>query len=83
MMGLGLAGAWLWHHATYKHRLVRADLDDNLIRYIQARAFTTPAVALLVILLSFFIGGSASSGWLLIWVFQILLQRRYKTKGIP
>ncbi len=82
MLALGLAGAWFWHHATYKHRLVRADLDENLIRYIQARAFATPIAAVLVIGLSFVIGGAAGIGWLLIWVFQILMQRRYRTKGI-
>lgn len=80
MTGLGLAGAWLWHHATRGHRLVDPDLNDRFIRYIQARAFATPAVAVIVILASFFIGGSASTGWFLIWVFQVLLRRYY---GVP
>lgn len=77
MLGLGLSGGWLWRHATRGHLLVDPDLDDGFIRYMQARAFATPAAAIIVILASLVIGGSASTGWLLIWLFQILIRRRY------
>lgn len=81
MMLLGLSGAWLWHHATVQHRLVDADLDPILMQQIQLRALTTPLAALIVIGLSFFIGGFASFGWTTIFIFQAWIARRYKSKA--
>lgn len=78
MLLLGLSGAWLWHHATSQQRLTDADLDPQLVRYMQWRALTTPIAAVVVIALSFFIGGLASIGWFSIFVIQRWLARRFK-----
>lgn len=78
LLFLGLAGAWLWAHAAQDHRLVEPDLSDRYIRYLQIRSFATPAAAVIVLLASVVIGPSASLGWLLIWVFQMLIRQRYQ-----
>lgn len=80
MMLLGLSGAWLWRHATARHLLVDADLDPNLIQSIQLRALTTPLAALVVLALSFLIGGLASFGWFTIFIFRRWIEHRYRTK---
>lgn len=82
MFFLGLSGAWLWNHASHKHRLVDPDLDDTVIRSVFVRAFTTPAAAVIVFALSFFIGGFANFGWSLIYLFQILVIRYYKQPNL-
>ncbi len=78
MIALGLSGAWMWRHATKGHRLVASDLDDKLIRQIQGRAFATPLAGVIVIGLTFVLGGFATIGFMLIFVFQMLVMRRYK-----
>lgn len=78
MLLLGLSGAWLWHHATTGHRLTDPDLAPKLVRYIQWRAMTTPIAAIIVIGLSFFIGGWASIGWFSTFALQHWLARRFK-----
>lgn len=79
MIALGLSGAWLWRHATRDHRLVAADLDPQLIRQLQARALATPLAALIVFLLTFVMGGFATLGFVLIFVFQRVAMRLYPT----
>jgi uncharacterized membrane protein len=78
MLCLGLSSGWLWHHASAQRRLVRADMDARLVRHMQLRALTTPLAAVIVILLSFVLGGYASFGWFLIFPLQALLARRYR-----
>ena len=82
MFFLGIAGGALWHHATTGHRLTAPDLDTQIVRYIQLRAFATPLAAVLVVVLSFFIGSAANFGWLLIFVWQWFVARRYKPRSL-
>lgn len=76
MIALGLSGAWMWRHATQGHRLVASDLDPQLIRRMQWRAFATPLAGVIVILLTFVLGGFATVGFMLIFVFQRVITRR-------
>lgn len=81
LIGLGLSGAWLWRHATQRHRLVAPELDPQLIRIIQLRAFATPLAGVIVIFLSFFIGEYATFGFFLVIIFQRILANRYRALG--
>ncbi|RIK33429.1 MAG: DUF1211 domain-containing protein [Chloroflexi bacterium] len=77
----GLAGEALWYHATHARRLVDAALDERFIRRLQARTLTMLLASLIVIGLTFFIDDYASFGWLLIFVFQGLVERHYRRTG--
>lgn len=77
MSVLGLSSAWMWHYATVNYRLVSPALDKPFIRYILLRALSTPLAALIVVLLTFLIGGAASAGFFLIFVFHRILARVY------
>lgn len=73
----GMSSAGLWRHAT-SHQLVSEALEPSTIRMYQWRAFVTPIVALLVIVLALVFGSRASLGLFLIFVFQRIVERRYK-----
>lgn len=78
MLCLGLASAWLWRYASYKHRLVDPELDDNFIRSMWWRGLTTPLIAVIVFVLSIYIASAANTAWALIWVVQIFIRRYLK-----
>lgn len=82
LLGVGLAGAWLWNYASHDHRLVEPSLDPVFARRIQLRAFATPLASVIVILLTFIVGAYASFGWFLIFVFQFFTERHYRQMGM-
>ncbi len=77
LIALGLSNALLWRHATQKHRLGASDLDELTIRQMQLRALSVSVAAVIVILLTFVVDGFATFGFLLIFVFQRLITKRY------
>jgi len=81
MLLLGLSDAWLWRHAATRHHLVDAALAPNIIRALELRALTTPLAALVVLALSFLIGGLASFGWFSILIFRRMIERRDSTNN--
>lgn len=74
---LGLSGAWMWNHASKNHRLIAPDLDERVIRGVQLRSLATPLAGVIVILLSFFLGSFANLAFLLSFVFQRIISRRF------
>lgn len=77
LFALGTSSAVLWRHAT-SHQLVSDMLEPSTIRMYQRRGLVTPIVALLVIVLALVFGSRASLGLFLIFVFQRIVERRYK-----
>ena len=74
----GLAQMLLWRHASRGGRLLDADFDPALARYIGLRSIVPPLAAVLVIILAFVIPPYlATMGFPLIFMFQGWLRRRY------
>lgn len=83
IMLVGLSGAWLWRHASKNHRLVIDTLAPDQIRQIQIRAFTTPVIGLIVILLAPFIGSLATTVFFFSFVIQRMLFRMHPLPDQP
>ena len=74
----GFAQVLLWRHASAGGRLLDADFDPALARYIGIRSMVPPLAALLVIVLAFLIPPYlATIGFPLIFMFQGWIRRRY------
>ncbi|HEX38368.1 MAG TPA: DUF1211 domain-containing protein [Candidatus Cloacimonetes bacterium] len=71
-----------WQYASYKRRLIKDNVSDNLLKYIQIRIWVTPIVAILCILLAFFIPNYSSIPYILIPIIHRIIVPKYKKRSI-
>ena len=72
---LGLSSAALWHHASQRHRLVPADLDPAVIRYVSIRSWLVPATFTPSILVALFSPAAAKLIWVLTFPLSAVIDR--------
>ncbi len=79
-LNLVLTGVMLttiWLHASQHHRLIAADLDPRLIRYLSLRGLILPIIALVGIGISFVSPEYANFAWLLAWPLSHIFGRAF------
>ena len=77
----GLSSAMLTRYATHDRRLVDEAFDERYLRFLVARAATTPLLFLLSVPLVFVNHGLAQACWYASFLATRLLRRRYGIHG--
>ncbi len=67
-----------WQYASYKHRLLKEDVSESLVKYVNIRTWVTPVVSIFCMILAFFIPGYSSIPYIMIPIIHRVIVPKYK-----